>query len=60
VLGFPFLGREIGLVQQTAVGSALLTGGSYGPEAGLVGMVFRFVVIALILGWRAVRPEGKV
>ena len=51
VLGFPFLGKEIGLVQQTPVGSALITGGSYGPEAGLVGMAFRFVAIALLAGW---------
>ncbi len=51
VLGFPFLGKEVGLVQQTPVGSALITGGSYGPEAGLVGIAFRFVAIALLVGW---------
>lgn len=51
VLGFPFLGKEIGLVQQTAVGIPLITGGSYGPEAGLVGMAFRLVAIALVVGW---------
>jgi membrane protease YdiL (CAAX protease family) len=51
VLGFPFFGKEIGLVQQTLVGSALVTGGNYGPEAGLVGMAFRFVAIVLLALW---------
>ena len=59
LLGFPFLDREIGWVQQTPVGSALLTGGSYGPEAGLVGMAFRFVAIALLMGWLSWRSERK-
>lgn len=59
VLGFPFLGKEIGLVQQTPVGNVLITGGSYGPEAGLVGMAFRFVAIALLAGWLSWRPKGK-
>jgi membrane protease YdiL (CAAX protease family) len=52
VLGFPVSGLEIGgLVQQHTVGRSLLTGGGYGPEAGLVGMAFRFVAIALMAGW---------
>lgn len=59
VLGFPFLGKEIGLVQQTPVGSALITGGSYGPEAGLVGMAFRFVAIALLAGWLSWRSVAE-
>jgi membrane protease YdiL (CAAX protease family) len=56
VLGFPFLGGEIGLVQQAPIENTLITGGSYGPEAGLVGMAFRFVAIALIVGWWRWRP----
>ena len=60
VLGFPFLGEEIGLVQQVSVGSALITGGSYGPEAGLVGMLFRFVAIALLAGWLSWRRDRRV
>lgn len=59
VLGFPFLGREIGLVQVIPLGSAIINGGSYGPEAGLIGMVFRFVAIALLLGWLSWRPERR-
>jgi membrane protease YdiL (CAAX protease family) len=70
VLGFPVSGLDMGgLVQQSAVGSDLLTGGSYGPEAGLVGMAFRFVAIGLLVAlrlrsgqarWSAVeRPRGE-
>jgi len=54
VLGFPVSGLDMGgLVQQTAGGPNWLTGGAYGPEAGLVGMTFRFVAIALLIGWLA-------
>jgi membrane protease YdiL (CAAX protease family) len=60
VLGFPFLDKEIGLVQQSPIGSDLITGGSYGPEAGLVGMAFRFVAIALLVGWLSWRSAGRV
>jgi membrane protease YdiL (CAAX protease family) len=53
VLGFPVSGLDMGgLVQQSPVGSDLLTGGSYGPEAGLVGTAFRFVAIALLVALR--------
>jgi len=63
VLGFPVSGLDMGgLVQHHAVGNDLITGGSYGPEAGLVGMGFRFVAIALLGGWlsksRATGPTG--
>lgn len=52
VLGFPVSGLAAGGLQQVHdLGPAWLTGGSYGPEAGLVGILFRFVVIALILLW---------
>jgi hypothetical protein len=30
-----------------------ITGGTYGPEAGAVGIAFRFVIIALLLLWVA-------
>ena len=51
-LGFPVSGLEMGgLVQQISIGSDLLTGGSYGPEAGLVGMTFRFIAVGLLVGW---------
>jgi membrane protease YdiL (CAAX protease family) len=60
VLGFPVSGLDMsGVVQQSHVGSDLVTGGSYGPEAGLVGMAFRFVAIGLLAGWLAFRPRSK-
>ena len=56
VLGFPVSGLDMGgLIQQRAVGSELLTGGDYGPEAGLVGLAFRFVAIALLASWLSYR-----
>lgn len=58
VLGFPVSGLDMGgLLQQRPIGSDLVTGGSYGPEAGLVGMAFRFVVIALVVGWLSIRRQ---
>ncbi len=52
VLGFPVSGLEMGgLVQQVPIGNVLVTGSGYGPEAGLVGMTFRFVAIGLLAGW---------
>jgi membrane protease YdiL (CAAX protease family) len=58
VLGFPVSGLDMdGWVQQIPVGNALLTGGSYGPEAGLVAMVLRVVALAWLAGWLSRRPE---
>jgi membrane protease YdiL (CAAX protease family) len=60
VLGFPVSGLEMrSLVQQVPVGDALLTGGSYGPEAGLLAMPFRVVLIALLAGWLSWRSDGR-
>jgi membrane protease YdiL (CAAX protease family) len=60
VLGFPVSGLDMGgLVQQTQVGNALITGGSYGPEAGLVAVAFRIIAIALVVGWLSWRPKRQ-
>ena len=60
VLGFPVSGLDMGgLVQQTPVGNALLTGGSYGPEAGLLALALRLVATTLLLGWLAWRSRRK-
>jgi len=52
LLGFPVSGATDwsgGLLRQVEVGSDLITGGAFGPEGGLVGIAFRFVVIALVV-----------
>lgn len=52
LLGFPVSGIAAGGLQRVHdVGPVWLTGGAYGPEAGLVGIAFRFVIIALVLLW---------
>lgn len=53
LLGFPVSGMTEGgsIIQQVATGPEIITGGAYGPEAGLVGMTFRFVVIGLLYAW---------
>lgn len=52
LLGFPVSGMAAGGLQQVHdLGPAWFTGGAYGPEAGLVGIGFRFVIISLILLW---------
>ncbi|GAB3405989.1 CPBP family intramembrane metalloprotease [Massilia agilis] len=59
LLGFPVSGMDAGGLQQVHdLGPAWLTGGSYGPEAGLVGIVARFVVMALLLLWVGARARG--
>ena len=60
LLGFPVSGFDFGgLIRQETSGSALLTGGAYGPEAGLVGMAFRFVIMALVLYYLQRRCHGQ-
>lgn len=52
LVGFPVSGMAAGGLQQVRdLGPAWLTGGSYGPEAGAVGIAARFVVMALLLTW---------
>lgn len=52
LLGFPVSGMAAGGLQQLQdLGPAWLSGGAYGPEAGLVGIAFRFVIIAGVLLW---------
>ena len=52
LLGFRVSGLGAGGLQQIHDrGPVWLTGGSYGPEAGLVGILFRFLVLALLFAW---------
>lgn len=60
VLGFPVSGNDWDVfTTQETIGPDWLTGGAYGPEAGLVGMTFRFVVIALVLYYLQRRCGGQ-
>jgi membrane protease YdiL (CAAX protease family) len=59
LLGFPVSGENFGgLIAQQNIGPDWLTGGAYGPEGGLVGMAFRFVIMVMVifyLQWRCNR-----
>ncbi|MCB0198054.1 MAG: CPBP family intramembrane metalloprotease [Anaerolineae bacterium] len=60
ILGFPVSGMDFGgLIVQEVTGSDLLTGGAYGPEAGLVGMAFRFVIMAMVIAYLQYRCGGR-
>ena len=52
ILGFPVSGYVYqGIIVESWKGDSWLGGGEYGPEAGLIGMIFRFLAIALVLLW---------
>jgi uncharacterized protein len=56
ILGFPVSGLGMGgLFLTHPTGSALVNGGAYGPEAGLVGMLFRFVIMAMLVTYLQLR-----
>ncbi len=49
IYGFPISGYLFdGLIKQTTTGPTWQTGGSYGPEGGVVGIIFRIVIIWLL------------
>jgi hypothetical protein len=53
ILGFTLSGHDLGggLFRIIDLGPEWLTGTPYGPEGGVIGVAFRFVVIGLLLGW---------
>lgn len=52
VFGFPVSGTEsFALIRQIEVGPDLMTGGAFGPEAGLTGLAASWAGMALILAW---------
>lgn len=60
LLGLPVSGKNFpGLFTVTPTGSDLVTGGAFGPEAGIIGIVSRFLVIALLLGYLLLRYNGS-
>jgi membrane protease YdiL (CAAX protease family) len=53
ILGFTLSGHDLGggMFRIIDLGPEWLTGTPYGPEGGVIGVAFRFVVIGLLLGW---------
>lgn len=54
VFGFMLSGKFNGsapFIQQQDLGPALITGGSYGPEGGILGLGARILVLGLIAAW---------
>ncbi|MFJ8265925.1 CPBP family intramembrane glutamic endopeptidase [Peribacillus asahii] len=52
ILGFPLSGFKVeGILKLKLLDDSWLSGGLYGPEGGIVGVAFRFIVIMLIVLW---------
>ena len=53
VFGFPVSGYNVpdSFIAQHNTGLALWTGGAYGPEAGIIGLMARFALLILTLVW---------
>ena len=62
VLGFPVSGDKEGasLIGIRQLGPPLVTGGAFGPEAGVIGIVASLVGIGVLLVLRGVRRAGAV
>jgi hypothetical protein len=62
VFGFPVSGDKEGasLIGIAQAGPELLTGGAFGPEAGLLGAVASAAGIAFMLAWRRWRRRYDV
>jgi uncharacterized protein len=60
ILGFILSGHQVtgAFFRIDDLGPVCLTGGLYGPECGIVGIAFRFVVIGAVLAW--VRMDGRL
>jgi membrane protease YdiL (CAAX protease family) len=62
LFGFPVSGNRIpGVLTADSVGDPVWNGGAYGPEAGIPGLLARFVIIALVfvyVRWRF--PQGRI
>jgi uncharacterized protein len=52
IFGFPVSGFKVeGILKLHLLDNTWLSGGLYGPEGGIVGITFRFIVIMLIVIW---------
>ncbi len=60
VYGFPVSGEDLGesLIVIEQKGPALLTGGAFGPEAGLVGIAAALIGSAMVVKWVQFRQGG--
>lgn len=59
LLGLPVSGHHFpGPILTTSTGADLVTGGAFGPEAGIIGILSRFLVMALLLGHLTLRYKG--
>jgi hypothetical protein len=59
LLGLPVSGHHFpGPILTTSTGADLVTGGTFGPEAGIIGILSRFLVMALLLAYLALRYKG--
>jgi uncharacterized protein len=61
IFGFPVSGHMFGgIVQQEVVDdNTFLTGGAYGPEAGVIGLVGRLIIILAVLQWGKTMPRTQ-
>jgi hypothetical protein len=62
VLGFPVSGQLFGFgspVSQVRIGPDVLTGGAYGPEAGLVGIGSRVLLLAATIAWLVLNRQPE-
>ena len=62
LFGFSLSGGPVAhppFIQQRVNGPALLTGGAYGPEGGIIGLSARFLVIALVAVWLSYSCRDK-
>jgi len=62
ILGFILSGHPVAgaLFHIDDLGPVWLTGGDYGPEGGIVGIGFRFVVIAAVVAWARIGRRDSV
>lgn len=62
LFGFPISGHGVpGFLTSEASGDVLWNGGAYGPEAGIPGLLARFLIIAMLFAYlRWSYPNGRI
>lgn len=61
IFGFPVSGFSVdnSILQPAILGPSAVTGGLFGPEGGLVGLLAILIGAAILYGWARSRPTGK-